>query len=96
MAAEEMSILKEAREIVRTRPMDLRVGNLRTCADALQEAYDVLKVSLTRDTATNFIGQITRTLVAIERVHEFSPPTPTGGRMPVEKEREQVGAPAAR
>jgi hypothetical protein len=83
------SILHEAREIVRTQPMNLYVGHLKTCADQLHEAYDILKVSCSREAATNFVAAFTRTVVAIERVHEFVPPTPSGGRMTVPQAREE-------
>ena len=93
--AAEVNILFEAREIVRTQPMNLRVAHLKKVADDLHEAYDVLKVSCSRAAATNFIAQFNRTLLAIEMIHESTPPTSTGGRMALPQEREQVGAPAA-
>jgi hypothetical protein len=90
------SLLLEAREIVRAQPAtNLYALHLKKCADELQEAYDILKVSCTREAATDFIARFNRTLLAIERVHEHCPPTPTGGKMPVEKPREQTGQPAA-
>lgn len=81
----QMSLLLEAREIVRAQPMNIYTAHLKKVADDLHEAYDILKTSCTRDAATNFIAQFNRTLLAIEKVNERNPPTPTGGRMPVEK-----------
>lgn len=81
-------VLKEAREIVRTTPMNFAVGHLRAVADDLHEAYDILKIELSRKAAVNFIAHFNRTLLAIERVHELTPPAPTGGRMPVDKKTE--------
>lgn len=78
---QEISILKEAREIVRTRPMDLRVGHLKSCADELHEAYDVLRVSCTRTSAMEFTAMFTRTVLAIEQVHASAPLPPCGGKM---------------
>lgn len=78
---QEMSVLLEAREIVRAQPMNLYVGHLRTCADQLHEAYDILKVSCTRSAATEFTAAFTRTLLAIERVKGRTPPAPNGGRL---------------
>lgn len=88
--AEEMSVIKEAREIVRSQPMDLYVGHLRTCADQLHEAYDVLKISCTREAARAFQAAMSRTLLAIERVHEHTPPTPTGGRASIPEIKNEV------
>lgn len=82
MTTREMSLLLEAREIVRAQPPSLYVAHLKKVADDLHEAYDVLKVSCTRDAATNFIAQFNRTLLAIDKVHEHNPPAPNGGRMP--------------
>lgn len=79
--AREMSVLWEAREIVRTHPMNIYVGHLRTCADQLHEAYDILKVSCTRTAAKEFVAAYTRTVLAIERVHGRTPPTPQGGKL---------------
>ncbi len=87
------SILFEAREIVRTQPAtNLLAAHLKKCADELHEAYDILKISCTREAATNFIAQFNRTLLAIERVHCFTPPQPTGGKLqaPVLPEAERV------
>ena len=90
--ATQISLLLEAREIIRTQPMSLYVGHLRTCADQLHEAYDILKISCTRDAATNFIATFNRTLLAIERVHGHTPPTPAGGRLPVDVAKEKAQA----
>jgi uncharacterized protein (UPF0276 family) len=87
-----MSVLKEAREIVRSQPMSIYVGHLKACADKLGEAYDILKVSCTREAATNFIAAFNRTLLAIERVQAHTPPTPTGGRVPVPREEKALTA----
>jgi hypothetical protein len=76
-----MSILFEAREIVRTQPMNIYVRHLRSCADQLHEAYDILKISCTKEAATNFIAAFNRTLLAMERVQGKTPPSPNGGRM---------------
>lgn len=75
------SVIWEAREIVRAQPMNLQVGHLRTCADQLHEAYDILKVSCTREAATAFVAAFNRTVLAIERVKGATPPSPAGGRM---------------
>jgi hypothetical protein len=65
--------------------MTLHVAHLRKCADDLHAAYDVLKISCTRDAARDFIAQFNRTVLAIEQVHDRVPPAPNGGRVPVEK-----------
>lgn len=93
--AREMSVLLEAREIVRTQPMNIYVGHLRSCADQLHEAYDILKISCTRTAATQFIAAFNRTLLAMEKVKGRTPPTPSGGRMPVVEEKKATGSPAA-
>jgi hypothetical protein len=69
--------------------MNIYVAHLRTCADQLHEAYDILKISCTREAATSFIAAFNRTLLAIERVHGKTPPSPSGGRMAVAKEEKQ-------
>lgn len=78
----ELSVLMEAREIVRVQPMTITVGHLRTCADELHEAYDVLKISCTRGAATRFVAAFNRTILAIEKVHASEPTPPQGGAMP--------------
>lgn len=83
------SILHEAREIVRTQPMNLYVGHLKTCADNLHEAYDAIRASCTREAATTFVAALNRTLIAIDRVHAFTPPTSSGGRMTVPQTSEE-------
>lgn len=88
--AEEISVLKEAREIVRSQPMDLYIGHLRSCADALHESYDLLKISCTRSAVREFIAAFTRTILAIEKVHEHTPTTPSGGRQPVPSTTEEA------
>lgn len=82
---QEMSIILEAREIVRSQPMSVRVGHLRKCADDLHEQYDVLCISLTRAAATNFVAALSRTLLAIEQVHASTPTSPQGGALRVPK-----------
>ncbi len=84
---QEMNLLLEAREIVRTQPRTLTVAHLRSCADQLDAAYAELKHSCTRSAATQFTAAVNRVVLAIERVHACTPPTPAGGRM---------GAPQAR
>ena len=91
---QEVSLLWEAREIVRTQPMNIFVGHLRSCADQLHEAYDILKISCTREAATNFVAAFSRTMLAMEKVKGRTPPTPSGGRMPVVDEK-KIGSPAA-
>ena len=83
-----MSLLLEAREIVRAQPMTLYVAHLRSCADQLDAAYERLKQSCTRGAATEFTAAVTRVIMAIERVHAHTPPTPSGGRMRLEEMRE--------
>lgn len=78
--AEEISLIKEAREVVRVQPLSLRTLDLRNNADALDRAYRLLCESCTRENITNFNAQVTRTIRAIERVHKFDPPPPVGGR----------------
>lgn len=84
-----LNLLKEAREIVRCQPMSIPVGHLKTCADQLGEAYDLLKISCTREYTRNFVAAYTRTLIAIERVQAHTPPTPTGGRLSLPQQREE-------
>jgi hypothetical protein len=79
----DLSVLKEAREIIRTQPMSLAVGHLRQCADELYEAYDVLKITCTRNAVTRFVASFNRTLLAIEMVQGNEPPAPRGGVMPL-------------
>jgi hypothetical protein len=76
-----MSVLFEAREIVRTQPPSLPVAHLRSCADELHEAYDLLKVSLTREAAARFTAAVTRALLAIDQVKGSEPPAPQGGAL---------------
>lgn len=90
--ATQMSLLTEAREIVRAQPPSLYVAHLKKVADDLHAAYDVLKVSCTRDAATEFIAQFNRTLLAIERVHAHNPPAPSGGRLPIAQVPEKTHA----
>lgn len=88
-----MSLIKEARDIASHIPVaDLAGAHLRKVADDLQEAYDILKISCTREAVTNFVAQFTRTMVAIERVHENNPPAPNGGAMPVPFTGDQASA----
>ncbi len=84
---QEMSVLLEAREIIKAQPMSIFVGHLRSCADQLHEAYDILKVSCTRTAAQNFTAAFARTLLAIEKVKGHTPPTPRGGQMRVEQDK---------
>lgn len=77
----EISILKEAREIYRTQPKTTLTEYLRKAADELQEAYDLLKVSPTREHIKNFIGLATITLVAIAAVTGASPEPPQKGTL---------------
>lgn len=74
-----MTLLKEAREIVRTQPLTPKVAALRSAADDLQEAYDILKVKLDRVTLAPFVAAATRVLLAIERVHAGDDPGPKSG-----------------
>lgn len=78
--AADTSILLEAREIVRVWSPSLRIGHLRKAADDLQNAYEALKLSCTRETATQFVAAFNRTALAIDRVHEHEPSPPSGAR----------------
>jgi hypothetical protein len=74
-----IDLLKEAREIVRAQPLTPKVAALRAAADDLHEAYDILKVALTRSTIPPFVAAVTRTLLAIERIHAGDDPGPKSG-----------------
>ena len=87
----DLSILREAREIVRAQPVSEFTAHLRNCADELQEAYDIVKVSLTRDATKNFLARVSRCLIAIENVHGHTPAGPEGGAMPVPKQTAVAG-----
>jgi hypothetical protein len=76
---QEISILKEAREIYRAQPKTPLTEFLRRGADETQEAYDLLKVSPTRAHIKNFIGLSTLLLVAIAAVTGASPEPPQKG-----------------
>jgi hypothetical protein len=77
--AKEVSILKEARELYRLRPKSAATEYLRSRADEMQEAYDLLKVSCTRTATRHFIACATLTLVAIGLIVDATPEPPLSG-----------------
>lgn len=81
MATQEISILKEAREIYRTQPKTKLTEYLKHAADELDEAYGLLKVSPTREHIKNFIGLSTLLLVTIAAVTGASPEPPQQGTL---------------
>lgn len=83
---QEISILKEAREIYRTQPKTKLTEYLRAAADEFQEAYDIVKVSPTRTAIKNFIGLATVTLVTIAAITGASPEPPQSGSMKAPKD----------
>lgn len=74
-----IDLLKEAREIVRTNPLTPKTVAIRNAADDLNNAWDLIKISLTRAALTNFVAHSTRLLLAIERFHAGGTPGPKSG-----------------
>jgi hypothetical protein len=78
---QEISILKEAREIYRTQPKSKLTEYLKQAADECDEAYGLLKVTPTREHIKNFIGLATLVLVAIAAITGASPEPPQKGTL---------------
>lgn len=76
MATQEISILKEAREVYRLHPKSALTEYLKKAADELDEAYGLLKVSPTRTHIRNFIGLSTCVVVALDLITAPKDPTP--------------------
>lgn len=81
----ELSILAEAREIVRNNPMSLQIAHLKQCADELHNAYVILCGALTREAVMQFIAHVNRCVMAIELVVAPVSPGGSGGALPVPK-----------
>lgn len=78
-----MSLLAEAREIIRTNPLSLKIGHLKKCADAADKAYRELVYEFTRDTAQTFTAHCARLVLAIEMVIADQPTAPRGAKQKV-------------
>jgi hypothetical protein len=74
-AKKEVSLLKEARDVLRTLPPSARREALAHRIDRLQEAYDIIKVSCTRSAIRHMIGSATVLCVALDAV-STPPPNP--------------------
>lgn len=73
------SLLKEARDLVRSQPLSYKTKVLRERADRLQECYDLIKISLTRGALQNFISSATLVILSINDITANTPNPPLSG-----------------
>jgi hypothetical protein len=64
----EVSLLLEARDLLKVTPSGARRDFLRQATDQLQECYDLIKVSCTRTALRNLIGSATVLCVCIDKL----------------------------
>lgn len=65
---QEMSLLKEARELLRAIPPSTKKEILRAATDRFAEANDLFKTSCTRSALRDLIGSATVLCVAISAI----------------------------
>lgn len=71
-AQKEISLLKEARDLLKVARPGMRKDFLRQATDHLQECYDLIKITCTRTALRDLIGSATVVMVCIK---EISTPT---------------------
>jgi hypothetical protein len=75
----DVSLIKEAREIVRCQPPSKKVEHLRSWADALDEAWRGVTLSPSRGNIVRMCQCSTKVIRAIEDITAAEPPPHLGG-----------------
>lgn len=75
----EISLIKEAREIVRTQPPSKKVEHLRSWADALDEAWREVTLSPSRGNIVRMCQCSTKVICAINAITASTPLPPLAG-----------------
>lgn len=86
----EMSLIKEAAEIVRCQPRSPAVDRLKRCNDTLRDAWLLVRESPTRNAIRYFNTWAGHVCRAIDDVHAAQPTPPQGGA--IRLDRHQLAA----
>lgn len=78
-APKEISLLLEARTLLRTAPKSDALEALRYAIEEFQERYDLIKVSCTRTALRDLVGSATVMLTLMSKVSAPPPNSPTAG-----------------
>lgn len=88
----ETSLLKQARELLRTTPKSQRTETLANAIERFNECWDLIKISCTRSATIEFVGATTHLIMAIDIVGAPAPTPPRAGSGDTQKTLDKQSA----